>query len=188
MHHPTAVLPHTSARPWWPWVFTFAAFPPVGFVAHAVAGPVDAPVAALVGGAVTGLGLGAAQWSLLRRRGIAARWIAATAAGLAVGLAAGAALVSYRVDRPSLALMGAVSGLAVGAAQAVVVGDLRRGVAWSLSTAALWALGWTVSATIGIDVEARWVVFGASGALVASVLQTVRVDAFVPALDGEAVA
>ena len=41
----------------------------------------------------------------------ASTWIPATAVGLGAGLAAGAALVSYRTDITSLALMGAVSGL-----------------------------------------------------------------------------
>ncbi len=169
-----------SATPWWPWLLTAAAFPPAGYVAHAVAGPVDAPVAALVGGAITGVALGAAQWALLRRRGVGARWVAATAGGMAVGVAAGAALVGYRTDRPSLAVLGAVTGLAVGAAQAGVTGGGRRGFVWAASTAVLWSLGWSVTAAAGIDVEQQYVVFGLSGALVAAFLQTVRVDALVP--------
>jgi hypothetical protein len=176
-----ATRPRKAARPWWPWLLTFAAFPPAGYIGHAVAGAVDSPVSAIVGGAVTGVGLGAAQWALLRRRGVGARWIPTTAVALAVGVAAGAALVSYRTDRPSLAVMGAVCGFVVGAAQGAVVGDKRRGIVWAVSTAALWALGWTVSATIGVDVEQQYVVFGGSGALVAALLQAVRVDAFVSA-------
>lgn len=173
----TAIRLRTTARPWWPWLLTAAAFPPAGYLAHAVAGPVDGPAAAVAAGAVTGLGLGAAQWAVLRRRGVQARWIAATSGGMAAGLASGAALVSYRTDRPSLAVMGAVTGFLVGASQSAVIGDTRRGMVWAISTAALWALAWTVSAGIGVDVEEQWAVFGISGALVAALLQTVRVDA-----------
>jgi hypothetical protein len=175
----TAPRLRTTARPWWPWLLTAAAFPPAGYLAHAVAGPVDGVAAAVTAGAVTGLGLGAAQWAVLRRRGIGRAWIASTAGGMAAGLAAGAALVSYRTDRPSLAAMGAVTGLVVGASQGAVVGDTRRGVVWAISTAALWALAWTVSAGIGVDVEEQWAVFGISGAAVAALLQTVRVDSLV---------
>jgi hypothetical protein len=32
--------------------------------------------------------------------------------------------------------------------------------------AGLWALGWTITAAAGVDVEAQYTVFGASGAIV----------------------
>ncbi len=47
-----------------------------------VAGPVDAMWTAVLAGAVAGSVIGAAQWLVLRRIGIDARWIAATAVGL----------------------------------------------------------------------------------------------------------
>ena len=93
----------------------------------------------LLGGVVTGAGVGAAQWALLRHRGVSARWIAATAVGLAAGLAVGAALVAYRTDISSLALMGAFSGLGVGLAQGVTLGSVKRVLPWGVATAALWA-------------------------------------------------
>jgi hypothetical protein len=37
---------------------------------------------------------------------------------------------------------------------------------WAPGLSALWALGWAVSTSIGIDVEAQYAVFGSSGALV----------------------
>ena len=87
--------------------------------------------AAVLGGVVTGAGIGAAQWALLRRRGVGVGWIPATAAGLGVGLAVGAALVSYRTDITSLAVMGAVSGLGVGIAQGAMLGNTKRMLGWS---------------------------------------------------------
>ena len=49
--------------------------------------------------------------------------------------------------------MGAVSGLAVGIAQGATLGNAKRMLGWSAATAALWALGWTVTTAGGIDVE-----------------------------------
>lgn len=151
------------------WTATFLAFPPSGFVARELLGPVDALGPALGGGLLVGLGVGAAQWLVLRRRlPGAALWIPATAVGLAVGLAAGSSLVRYGTDLADLALQGALSGLGVGALQALVLrrGGVRRGaLVWMLASAPQWALGWTVTTLAGIDVERQYMNFGASGAL-----------------------
>ena len=97
------------------------------------------------------------------------------------GLAAGAVLVSYRTDRPSLALMGAVCGLAVGFLQSIAArATARQVVAWSAATAALWAIGWAVTAGAGIDVADQWPVFGASGALVVAFLQSLFITRVLP--------
>lgn len=168
-------------RPLWLWIATALAFPPSGYLGHLLAGPVDAVGAALLGGLITGLGIGTAQWAVLRRRGASPAWIPATAAGLALGLAAGSALVDYQTSLGDLALMGAVSGLAVGAAQAAVFAPLRRRAAvWTMGVAALWALGWAVTTAAGIDVEEQYTVFGATGALAVALLQSVLVGALVP--------
>ena len=49
--------------------------------------------------------------------------------------------------------MGAVSGLGVGIAQGAMLGNTKRMLGWSAATAALWAVGWTVTTAGGIDVE-----------------------------------
>jgi uncharacterized membrane protein (UPF0136 family) len=72
------------------------AFPPAGYIAHLLFGRVDGVGPALASGVVTGALIGLAQWALLRRRGASPGWIVATAAGLGLGLAAGAALVATR--------------------------------------------------------------------------------------------
>ncbi len=151
------------------WLLTAFAFPPAGLLAHLVAGAVDSPTPALLGGAIAGAGIGAAQWALLRRRGIGAMWVLATLAGLAVGGAIGAAAVSYRTDITSLAVAGAAAGLAVGAAQATQLptGRLR----WTLLTACLWSVGWCVTTSAGIDVESQYVVFGIFGSLTVAAAQ-----------------
>ena len=168
-------------RPWWRWMLVALAFPVAGYTAHAVAGPVDSVSAAILGGVITGAGIGAAQWALLRRRGISVGWIPATAAGLGAGLAAGAALVSYRTDISSLVLMGAICGLAVGIAQGAMLGSVKRMLLWTVATAALWAIGWTVTTAGGISVDEQWVVFGAYGAITSTFLQSMIVRTFIPA-------
>src|SRR3954449_13211168 len=85
-------------RPWWLWIVTAFAFPPAGYIAHQVAGRVNGVGAALGAGLIAGAVVGTGQWAILRRRGASSLWIAATAAGFAVGLAVGAALVDYETS------------------------------------------------------------------------------------------
>ena len=172
---------HTSFRPWWRWLLVALAVPVAGLIGHLVAGRVDSVSAAVVGGVVTGAGLGAAQWALLRQRGISVRWIPATAAGLAAGLAVGAALVSYRTDITSLVVMGALSGLGVGIAQGAMLGSTKRMLGWTAATAALWAVGWATTTAGGISVDQQFVVFGAYGAIASTFLQSIIIGAFIPA-------
>jgi hypothetical protein len=146
---------------------TFASFPVAGLAAQAVAGPIDSTSAALVGGAAAGAVHGIAQ-ALAGGRSIRSRisWAAASTVGLAAGLAAGAGLVDFGTDLRDLALQGAVSGLLLGAAQtAFLARPTPVRVAWPFVVSALWALGWTTTTLVGVDVETQWAVFGASGAL-----------------------
>lgn len=157
--------PGTALR----WMPTFLGFPLGGYTAHLIVGPIDAVAPAIVGGAITGAILGFVQWLGMRRTGPSpVRWVVATAAGFAVGLGAGAAAVGYDTNTGALALQGAVCGAAVGAAQAVVLHrQLGRIVlVWPAFIAGLWAFGWTITASAGIDVESQYTVFGSSGALV----------------------
>src|SRR6476646_5946910 len=111
----TTSWPRLAAR----WAVTFAGFPLGAVAARVVAGPVDDLRAALVGGLVSGAVLGAAQaWGLGRHRPPVVPWIAATAVGLMVGLAIGAAVVGFETDLGSLVVQGAICGVAVGTAQA----------------------------------------------------------------------
>lgn len=181
---PSSPIAHRSARrtfrPWWRWLLTALAFPPAGLIAHVVAGRVDSMSSAVLNGVIVGAGIGGAQWALLRHRDVSGAWIAATAVGMGAGLAAGATLVDYRTDITSLALMGAVTGLGVGIAQGATLASATRAVGWSAATAALFALGWTVTTAGGIDVSQQWAVFGAYGCTTLALLQSTFVGAFVP--------
>ena len=131
-HHETTSQPATWKRVAARWMATFLGFPIGGYAAYLISGPVDGLTAALIGGAITGAILGAAQAWGLRLRGAAARhWIAATAAGLMVGLAVGAAVVGYHTDLIDLVVQGAITGLAVGAAQGVLLRERLGRLAWA---------------------------------------------------------
>jgi hypothetical protein len=84
---------------WWPWVAVALAFPVAGYIGWGASGHVDAAGAALIGGAITGAGLGLGEWLVAREAfEPAPAWIAASAAGYAAGLLIGAALVDYGTD------------------------------------------------------------------------------------------
>ena len=158
------------------WLPSFVGFPIGGFIAELIVGPIDAVGAGLIGGAISGVILGAAQaWSLGWTGAAARRWTLATGLGFAGGIAIGAAAVDYGTSMGDFAVQGALCGLVVGAAQAVVLRSrLGRGAAlWAPALGALWALGWVVSTAIGVDVDRQWTVFGASGAITVTVATAV---------------
>src|SRR4051794_20231361 len=100
----THVTSQTGLRRGLRWLVTFVGFPLGGLVAELV-GPVDAPMAAIAGGALTGLTIGAVQAWALRPDGISpGPWIGATTVGLAVGLGIGAAAVDYGTSAADLAI------------------------------------------------------------------------------------
>ena len=162
----------TARRIWlWP-VAILVSFPIGGIIADLVVDGVDSVGAALAGGLIVGAVIGTAEWFALRQW-VSWFWIPATVAGMAVGLVAGAALVDYGVDRGDLALMGAVNGLGVGVMQALVLARHRIPGAfwWAVANPPAWALGWFVSSyVISRNIDERFPIFGASGAIVYGVL------------------
>src|SRR3954447_17793545 len=163
--------------PGWRWMAVWPAFPVAGYIGWKLGGRVDAVDAALLGGALTGAGLGGVEWWAAKGAlGRPAAWIGAGAVGYAVGLAAGAALVGYDTGVGALALMGLVSGAALGAAQGfVLTRQGRRALAlpWALAMPVLFTLGWSVASVTGIGVDDQFTVFGAGGALVFTLLRGV---------------
>lgn len=161
-----------DTKRWARWVGTFVGFPLAGLAARAVAGNIDTVSAAVIGGLVGGAVLGDIQ---VRIGGIRtldrARWVAATAAGFAAGLALGAAAVGYRTDTASLVGMGALTGAGVGLAQAssIAMRPVDR-ILWAVSGPALWAGAWLMTSQIIVDAERQHAVFGLPSGLVISTL------------------
>lgn len=158
------------------WMVSFAGFPLGAVAAHAVAGPIDSTTSALIGGAISGAVLGAAQSWAMGRGGPASRvWIAATAIGLALGLAIGSSTVDFGTDISSLVVQGALCGAAVGVAQAMALGRRAGRLAsiWPVVLAALWALGWAITTGIGVEVDKQWTVFGSGGAVTVTLLTAI---------------
>ncbi|WP_214404081.1 hypothetical protein [Pseudonocardia lacus] len=85
---------------------------------------------------------------------------------MAVGLSVGAAAVDYRTSLGDLALMGVLTGIPLGVAQALALRPtIRRRLLWALTTPVLWGLGWTVTTLGGLIVEEQFTIFGAYGAI-----------------------
>jgi hypothetical protein len=151
---------------------TLVAFPLAGLLGWAVGGHVDGVGPALIGGALTGAGIGFVQWVFLRQDlQMGPVWILATSAALAAGLSIGSALVGYETTAGQLAIMGAISGAAVGSAQGVLLHNrFSMWHAWMVAMPALFALGWLVTEAGGIDVAKQFTVFGAYGSVVFGIL------------------
>jgi hypothetical protein len=162
----------TARRMWlWP-VAILLSLPIGGLVADLVINGVDSVGTALAGGLIAGAVIGAAGWFVLRKR-ISWLWIPATAVGMAVGLAAGAALVDYGITRGDVVLIGAVTGLGVGVLQALVLArhQIPNAWLWALANPPAWALGWLVTSyVITTNVKEQFAVFGGSGAIVFGLL------------------
>jgi hypothetical protein len=169
-------------RPWLIWTAGFLSFPLAGLAGTAVAGRVDSPLAALTGGLVTGAVIGAGQALCSSRRLGPRWWIATSAIGMGLGLLLGATTVGFGTSLRDLALMGVLTGLLLGPAQALALpaGTLQR-IVWAAAIPLLWALGWTVTTVGGIDVDQQFTTFGAYGAITFSVLSGGLLQLLLPA-------
>jgi len=164
--------PASATRLRWAWPVAIIVGVPIGgLVANLVVGKIDGVGPALAGGLIAGAIIGAAQWLALRPF-TSWLWIVATSFGMAAGLTAGAALVNYGISRGDLALMGAVTGLAVGGLQAILLARRGSGALWWLAVnPPAWALAWFVTTfVITKNVKEHFAVFGASGAIVFALL------------------
>jgi hypothetical protein len=156
------------------WIgLALVAFPLAGYAGWGVGGHVDGVGPALIGGAITGAGIGLVQWLFLRRDlGMSpTQWIVATSVALAAGLAIGAAVVGYETAPSDLAIMGAISGAAVGIAQGILLRNrFSLWHVWMVAMPVMYAIGWLVTESLGIDVANQFTVFGASGSIVFGLL------------------
>ena len=162
----------SEARTFFIWMgLCVLGIPLAGYLGWGLAGHVDSVTPALIGGALTGAGIGFAQWLLLRRSlGVGPEWIVATSVGLAVGLAFGAVVVGYETTVSQLAIMGAIQGAFVGIAQGMVLRNkfsLWR--VWMVAMPVFFSIAWVVTDGV-IDSGKQFTVFGASGAVVFAIL------------------
>jgi len=100
---------------------------------------------------------------------------------MSLGLLVGTAAVGYRTSLGDLALMGALTGLVLGVAQAIALprGTHRRWI-WAAALPVLWALGWTATTLGGIAVDQQFTVFGAYGAVTFSALSGLLLHRLLP--------
>jgi hypothetical protein len=166
---------------WLLWTAGFLAFPIAGVAGSVVAGRVDSPTAALVGGLITGAVIGAGQWLVSRGRLRPVPWIVATALGMGLGLLLGATVVGFQTTLADLAVMGALTGVLLGVAQTLALpARTQRRWWWALAIPLLWTLGWTVTTLAGIAVEEQFTIFGASGAATFAALSGLVLHGLLP--------
>jgi hypothetical protein len=168
-------------RTWLIWTAATLVFPLAGLAGTAVAGRVDSALPALTGGAVVGLIIGSGQAVLSRRRLDPRRWIPATTVGMGLGLFLGAAAVDYSTSLTDLMLMGAITGLLLGAAQtAALPRRTRSRWVWAAAMPVVWALGWAATTLIGVNVDEQFTIVGLSGALTVSALSGLLLHQLLP--------
>ena len=166
-----------NTKAWLLWTAGFVAFIIGGALATAVAGRINDVRSALIGGLVAGAVIGTGQWLVARRLLDPRTWIPATAVAMSIGLAIGAWVVGYGTSLGELALMGFITGIPLGVAQAYLLRDrLANAWVWAAAVPLLWALGWTVTTAGGIDVDQQFAVFGAYGAITFMALSGVLLD------------
>jgi len=149
-----------NVKAWLLWTAGFLAFPIAGIAAEALTGRINDAGSALVGGMVAGAVIGTGQWLVARRLLDAQTWIPATAFAMGIGLVVGGWAVGYGTSVGELALMGAITGIPIGAAQAYLLrGRVVNAWLWAAAMPLLWALGWTVTTAIGVGVDTNVLVF-----------------------------
>ncbi|MGH7461723.1 MAG: hypothetical protein ACREMA_11955 [Longimicrobiales bacterium] len=123
-------------------------------------------------GLVAGIGIGAAQWIALRQIiPITIGWMLASGIGLSAGLALGIAALGTRTDPVVLVLRAVLTGAMLGLCQWFLLRQhVTLAALWVPAIAIGWALGWTVTRAVGVDLSRGWTVFGLSGAAVFAAL------------------
>jgi hypothetical protein len=169
-----------------PWILAVIGFPIGGVLAQQVAGPAATVPAALVSGLVAGAAIGFAQASALGLRLLAiALWVGGTAAALALALGLVTGAIGQIETTTEAIVLGVASGALIGAAQGALL--MRAGVpnawAWIVVTAVAWAVGWLITASVGVALAPGWPVYGLSGAVVSQVITGIALWRLVPSRD-----
>jgi len=178
---PTVVTRAPFLRNLLMWMLSFLIIPIAGYIGTFIVGRIDSLLAALIGGAFVGLAVGAVQALVSRRRLSLLTWTIASTIGTSVGVAVGTLAVGYQTSLGSLAVAGLITGITVGIAQTFALPAATRfRWLWLPVTAALWPLAWTVTTLAGIHVEQQFIIFGASGAIVYTVLAGLVLQLLLP--------
>lgn len=156
------------------WIVAIIGFPIGGYIGHMIGGPAATVPAALISGLIAGAVIGAGQalaLGLFRPQALAL-WAGATAVGLGVALAAVTAVIGLIETQTEAIILGAISGLALGAGQAALL--MRERIAnawmWFVASGVAWAVGWAVTSGVGVALAAGWPVYGISGALASQII------------------
>lgn len=148
------------------WMPTFLAFPLAGLVVTLALGPITDSLAAAVAGAMVGSFLGLSQWWALKPWGVSFDWAWSTAVGLMIASPIAWTLIDYSTSVAALTLWGALTGCVVGLAQLLSQrAGLVKTLLWSAITSFAWALAWFISATVIVDADSHYAIFGSTGAL-----------------------
>ncbi|MHA6668211.1 hypothetical protein ACX3O0_05025 [Homoserinimonas sp. A447] len=153
------------------WMLSFLAIPIAGYLGTFLVGRVDNLASAILGGALVGAIVGFSQALASSRRLDKFTWTLASALGTGVGVALGTLVVGYRTSLADLVVGGLITGAVIGLTQVLALPrQARFRWLWAPVTAALWPLAWAVTTLAGINVEEQFIVFGASGASVYTLL------------------
>ena len=153
------------------WMPTFLAFPLAGLIASLALGPIDNALEAAVAGADVGAILGLAQWWALKPLGLSFDWFWSTAVAGMVASPIAWTLTSYSTSVATLSIWGVIAGALVGLGQfASQKPKLKTLITWSALVSISWGLAWFTSASVIVDIDSNYAVFGSTGALVATAL------------------
>lgn len=153
------------------WMPTFLAFPLAGLIASLALGPIDNPLEAAVAGADVGAILGLAQWWALKPLGVSFDWFWSTAVSGMVASPIAWTLTSYSTSVETLTIWGLIAGALVGLGQiASQRPNVKKTITWSVLVSISWGIAWFISASVIVDIDSNYAVFGSTGALVATAL------------------
>jgi hypothetical protein len=173
-----------------PWIIAVVGFPIGGYLAQTIAGPAATVPAAILSGLIAGAIIGLAQGIALWLRGqTLVMWVVGTAIALGAALAAVTAAIGQIETSTEAVALGAVSGVLIGAVQAMVFrrSAIANSWMWVVATGVAWAVGWLVTASVGVALAPGWPVYGASGALVSQIITAIVLWRLVPSRNALAV-
>jgi hypothetical protein len=153
------------------WLPTFLSFPLGGLLAQLALGPINNFWSAAISGAMVGALLGLSQWWALRPIGVTFDWAWATAVSLMIASPIAGLVTQFETSVAALTTWGLVAGALVGLGQFLTQRrGLVKSVTWAVCVSVTWALAWFISASVIVDAESSYAIFGSTGAIAATTL------------------